>query len=445
MVQSLFQLALATCVKNAGLIDDVGSTPYHLVRPVLRRLNAKQLSAVEVNSPLVTPETDELWQALIEKDFPDRPLPSTNKRRLIADTSEKMPTKALYDQYVDEREQLRASSAQRLRNFNRKLQKEKSRNMIVPLKEIVREPVRRGISRTYLPMNRGASRPRTIIGKAMRDIQHRLPMFGGRVKHDPYRVFEQRKLEQQKSMRENSALEKEQRFSGQKRLQRHQLERWSVEPACTEMTKSPLASPNSSPAARKNLRSAPRPVGNDGQGLPELPRHGAKSRSAASIKEPSARIKLTSLATREQGAGRYSQTSANTARDFSSSSNSSPRALPTPSRNLSNSALYQYKRSEGTGRPELVERYDHSLPPPDGPPPTPSPRESVPQEASAARSTLEMTTPVMDIESRKRKAPSVFLPRKMPRAPRINVPKPKESESTEAVRIKPALRSSIFH
>lgn len=178
-VPSLFDIALGTCIQLAARITDVGATPYHLVRPILKRLNAKQLAQLEENSPSVTPELDELWVLLLQKDFPDRPVHVGPKRRLVAGDQSAMPNKQLYGRYCDEREAFRATSAQRLRRMTEKIQEEKSKNSITPILAILREPlIRRRTPQTRwgAPPSRYASK--SILGKAMKDVQHRLLMFG---------------------------------------------------------------------------------------------------------------------------------------------------------------------------------------------------------------------------------------------------------------------------
>lgn len=190
MVQSLYDIALWKCIQLASRITDVGDIPYHLVKPVLKRLNAKQLISVEENSPAIKIDSDELWGGLIERDFPDRPALS---KRLAAGDAEKMPNRTLYDRYTEERERLRASTAQRLRNLTQKLQKEKSKNSIVPIQGIMREPhVRR---RTYgmplAPPTYSKYGSKSIMGKAMKDVQHRQLMFGGAQKNGQTKGFRQ--------------------------------------------------------------------------------------------------------------------------------------------------------------------------------------------------------------------------------------------------------------
>lgn len=190
MVQSLFLIALASCYQQAGAITDVGSTPYHLIQPVLKRLNAKQLALLEENSPTLTPESDELWSSLIEKDFADRPL--GGRRNILGHGNSQMPNRDLYMQYAQDRERFLESSAHRLRRITEKLQKEKSKNSIVPIHGIIAEPVMR--RRTFMgprpvkPASKYSNN--SIMGKAYKDVQHRLLMFGGSKPSDPFSVFQ---------------------------------------------------------------------------------------------------------------------------------------------------------------------------------------------------------------------------------------------------------------
>lgn len=193
MVQSLFLIALASCYQQAGSITDVGSTPYHLILPVLKRLNSKQLAILEENSPELTPDTDEIWAALIEKDFSDRPL--GNRHHMLNGTSSPMPNRDLYMQYLRDRERFLESSAERLRHHTQKLKREKSKNSIVPMQGFIAEPVIRrralAVPRPMKPLCKYSNK--SIMGKAMKDMQHRLLMFGG-LKHDPYAAFQSNRV-----------------------------------------------------------------------------------------------------------------------------------------------------------------------------------------------------------------------------------------------------------
>lgn len=70
--KSLGQLCIEVCLKHVGMIYDVGDIPYHVVRPILLKVdNATQLRAIEANSPHLTADTAEHWQRLIAKHFPE--------------------------------------------------------------------------------------------------------------------------------------------------------------------------------------------------------------------------------------------------------------------------------------------------------------------------------------------------------------------------------------
>lgn len=196
MVQSLSLIALAACFQQASSITDVGATPYHLILPVLRRLNAKQLSLLEENSPDLTPDSDDLWALLIEKDFPDRP--QSTRRNLLQAKPMRMPNKELYMQYSKDRENFLEGSAQRLRRITQKLQREKSKNSIVPINGIIAEPVIRrrtlAVPRPVKPASKYSNN--SIMGKAFKDVQNRLLMFGPSKRHDPYAAFNTNRIVQ---------------------------------------------------------------------------------------------------------------------------------------------------------------------------------------------------------------------------------------------------------
>ncbi|KAH6660356.1 RNA polymerase II transcription factor SIII subunit A-domain-containing protein [Truncatella angustata] len=69
-VKSLADLCTAVCIKNIREIQDVGGLPYHIVRPILMRLDsAAQLRAIEEASPHIALDNEECWQRLIRKNF----------------------------------------------------------------------------------------------------------------------------------------------------------------------------------------------------------------------------------------------------------------------------------------------------------------------------------------------------------------------------------------
>ncbi|CUM67828.1 uncharacterized protein PRCAT00005535001 [Priceomyces carsonii] len=187
----LVEVATNKCVQNVNKLQDVGGTPFHLLRPVLMKMSAKQLNQIELQSPQIMPFSDELWPALIEREFPDRPPISKGKMR----QSQEMPNKTLFYRYDKERELLRNDSAQRLRKMTEKLKKEKSANSIVSVSHVLRDPTvkrRRNYSDGYTRSTPSAKK-NSILLKARKDLQNRSLMFPGysqKVKsHDPYDAF----------------------------------------------------------------------------------------------------------------------------------------------------------------------------------------------------------------------------------------------------------------
>lgn len=192
MVPTLHGLALAVCVSHASRIVDVGDTPYHIVRPILRKLNAKQLRTVEENSPTIMPELDELWAWLVEKDFPDRPFLTNSKSSLVFECNDGMPNKAMYDRYGAEQEKFRDHSAQKLRRMTQKIQQQKSKNSITSISGILREPLIRRRQFSTRTTHTPRYNRKSILGKAKNDLRHRPLMFkagGMRPLTDPFVMF----------------------------------------------------------------------------------------------------------------------------------------------------------------------------------------------------------------------------------------------------------------
>lgn len=212
-VLSLVEIATNKCIQHVAKLEDVGATPFHLLVPVLRKMNAKQLGQIEELSPQITPESDELWINLVSKEFPDRPILANNtgtsnsrsKRSNVVAAAASgrpllfcdMPMKSLYFKYSDERESFREDSAERLRKITQRLKKEKSANSIVSVPELLRDPtVRRqrydggsAYTPSYGPKN-------SILNKARKEIRNRSLMFPNYAqkvkKYDPYDAFKQK-------------------------------------------------------------------------------------------------------------------------------------------------------------------------------------------------------------------------------------------------------------
>lgn len=174
MVPSLFSLCQQACMRLAAQITDVGDTPYHLVAPILRRLNAKQLVQVEDASPHLAPASDELWEALIRKDFPDRPLSPGTKLQPGGEWVN-MPNKNVYHRYAAQKALFLALLAERLRTMTERLQREKAKNSIVSVAGVIADPTIR--RRSGQRRAQGPAKPTLILGKAKRDVRDRLFMF----------------------------------------------------------------------------------------------------------------------------------------------------------------------------------------------------------------------------------------------------------------------------
>ncbi|CDK28497.1 unnamed protein product [Kuraishia capsulata CBS 1993] len=121
-VLSLHQIAQTHCVKHAHLITDVGTLPYHLVEPILRRKPASSLAQIEEKCPHLIENTEAIWRDLLEKEFG----PILPSKVDGAQTS-------CRDQYMafdKNREQRRERAASKLRNMTKKLNQQKVQNSI---------------------------------------------------------------------------------------------------------------------------------------------------------------------------------------------------------------------------------------------------------------------------------------------------------------------------
>lgn len=204
---SLVEIATNKCIQHVGKLQDVGTTPFGLLVPVLRRMNSKQLGQIETLSPQITPESDELWANLVSKEFPDRPAVQNSGKggqnsKLDVATKGRalrfcdMPAKSLFYRYSDERESFREDSAKRLRSITERLKNEKSANSIVSVPQLLRDPtVRRrrvygGGGLGYVPSHGPKN---SILNKARKETRGRSMMFPNYAqnvkKYDPYEAF----------------------------------------------------------------------------------------------------------------------------------------------------------------------------------------------------------------------------------------------------------------
>lgn len=191
-VPTLLHLSQQCIKRHVFQLLDVGTTPYHLLEPVLAMMSAKQLDQLELSSTQLLPYSDKLWRSLIIKDFPDRP-PDIGP---LEDVGETMPYKSLYNKYVKERDEFRKNSRKRLQHMQKSLKKEKQKNQVVAVSELLRDPSRkiRNYSGTGGGYRRLTTQPwnkNSILGKATRDVQSRQIYFGKQPQkqYDPYDAF----------------------------------------------------------------------------------------------------------------------------------------------------------------------------------------------------------------------------------------------------------------
>ncbi|KAJ5368875.1 uncharacterized protein N7496_008635 [Penicillium cataractarum] len=68
---SLKHLATATAIKHVKMLTDIGSLPYALARPILMKIdNPEKLHSMELLSPHLAEEDQEIWLELIKRDIP---------------------------------------------------------------------------------------------------------------------------------------------------------------------------------------------------------------------------------------------------------------------------------------------------------------------------------------------------------------------------------------
>ena len=130
-VLSLSHIARLKCINCAHLIDDIGTAPYHLIEPILMKKTAKSLKQMEIKSPQIIPESEKLWETLLKRDFPDRPLiqfSNLNNGERI-----KMLSRNIYDKYLNEREIQRKNAVGNLKQLNQKLMALKNKNKVIAI------------------------------------------------------------------------------------------------------------------------------------------------------------------------------------------------------------------------------------------------------------------------------------------------------------------------
>ncbi|KAL4889757.1 RNA polymerase II transcription factor SIII subunit A-domain-containing protein [Aspergillus ambiguus] len=68
---SLLQLATASATRNVKFLNDIGTIPYSLARPFLLKIESpEKLRTLELQSPHLIKEDEELWLEFIKRDIP---------------------------------------------------------------------------------------------------------------------------------------------------------------------------------------------------------------------------------------------------------------------------------------------------------------------------------------------------------------------------------------
>lgn len=69
-VPTLQNLCIKVLTANINLIEEVGDTPYFLLKPVLEKCSLSQLCLIERRNPQLMEDSDELWKQIVNRTFP---------------------------------------------------------------------------------------------------------------------------------------------------------------------------------------------------------------------------------------------------------------------------------------------------------------------------------------------------------------------------------------
>lgn len=145
---SLYALALQQCIKYSNFIDDIGDTPYILIKPILAKLSHEQLAEIEQKAPHIVDQSDELWRDVIAREFRDRKIPSHNFRQT-------------FYKYCNEKEEQLVAARERLKAKQEQFSQHKRATSVIELSE------------TDLPMNqRGMPQP-SFKSRPMQSVARR--------------------------------------------------------------------------------------------------------------------------------------------------------------------------------------------------------------------------------------------------------------------------------
>lgn len=129
MTPSLVSLCQSKCIQCCNLITDVGTTPYHLVEPILKRKSTKALKTIEDKSNQIRDNSDRIWTFMIQRDFSDRPT-----------TYQGITGRKLYDRYEKQLSNQLVQVTSNLKQLQRDLSKKKSKVRQIPTLPVVKRP-----------------------------------------------------------------------------------------------------------------------------------------------------------------------------------------------------------------------------------------------------------------------------------------------------------------
>uniref|UniRef100_A0AAF5RTX6 Elongin-A n=1 Tax=Wuchereria bancrofti TaxID=6293 RepID=A0AAF5RTX6_WUCBA len=70
VVPTLQNLCIKILIANINSIEEVGDTPYFLLKPVLEKCSLNQLCLIERRNPQLMEDSDELWERIVNRAFP---------------------------------------------------------------------------------------------------------------------------------------------------------------------------------------------------------------------------------------------------------------------------------------------------------------------------------------------------------------------------------------
>ncbi|VDK53574.1 unnamed protein product [Anisakis simplex] len=69
-VPSLSNICIRVLCSNIDAIEEVGDTPYYLLKPVLEKCNPEQLTYIERRNPHLMEDSDEIWEKIVNRTYP---------------------------------------------------------------------------------------------------------------------------------------------------------------------------------------------------------------------------------------------------------------------------------------------------------------------------------------------------------------------------------------